>query len=170
MATVSHLDEIVDYKKKVVNLLGTSQDVVGLILNNPSIDMNSDVAYSVFDNNLYDYDYIDETATQDRCYIMVETEATTTSPAMKDVYLHVQVVVPKSMMKLDAKIFKGIKGNRKDNLIRQVDLLLNNRDDFGIGRLQLMRVYIATVPTTFTSTMLTYQVPDFGRNRSVGNR
>jgi len=169
MAGVSHLDEIIDYKKKIINLLGMSQKVVGLLLDNPDIDMTSSAAYDVFTNNLFDYDYVDSTATEAKSYIMVEVETVATSPTMKDVYTHVQIVVPKTTMKLNTTIFRGIKGNRKDNLARQVDLLLNNSDDFCIGKLQLSKVLLATVPETFTSTMLTYIVPDFGRNRKLGN-
>ena len=73
-------------------------------------------------------------------------------------------------MKLDTKKFKGVKGNRKDNLLRQIDLLLNNSDEFGIGRLSLQSVNVASVPKPYTSSMLTYSTSDFSRNRKVGNQ
>lgn len=169
MAGISHLDEIIDYKKKVINLLGTSQDVVELLADIPDIDMNSDEAYEVFDDNLYDYDYIDETIQEYKSYVMVEAETVYSSPTVKDVRLYVQIVVPKGDMKLDVRRFRGVKGNRKDNLARRIDLLLNNKDSFGIGRLVLRKVVQAPVPEKYTSTLLVYEIPNFARNRSLGN-
>ena len=169
MAGKSHLDELIDYKEKVIDLLGQSKAIVGLILDNPNIDMESDAAYAVFDNNLFNYDYVDSTVQIAEPYIMVETRSESTSPTMKDVYLLIQIVCPKLKMKLDGKIFKGVKGNRCDNLVRQIDLLLNNSKGFGIGRLELLDVDPASVPSKYSSKLITYKVPDFARDRSLGN-
>ena len=169
MAGVSHIDEIIDYKRKVINALGHSQAVVGLILDDPNIDMGSDTAYSVYDDNLFDYNYIDATQTQASALIMVEVEVPRIpTDTIKDMMLYIQTVVSKDFMQLKSN-FNGVKGNRRDNITRQVDLLLNNSRDFGIGKLKLERVVIANVPDGYTSTMLTYSVPDFARDRKLGN-
>jgi len=170
MAIQTHLDEIIDYKKIIINKIGLSQAVVGLLLDNPLIDMDSDAAYDVFDNNLFDYNYVDDTQTATTPLVMVDVEIPRVpTDTVKDMYIFVQVAVPKLQMKLDGTKFKGVKGNRKDNLLRQIDLLLNNSDEFGIGCLNLESVGIAAVPDKYTSTILTYSVSDFARDRSVGN-
>jgi len=171
MAIETHLDEIIDYKKIIINKIGLSKDVVALLTDNPLIDMDSDAAYDVFDKNLYDYNYVDDTQTADTSLVMVDVEVPSVpTGTIKDLYVFVQVVVPKAQMKLDATKFKGVKGNRKDNLLRQIDLLLNNSQEFGIGKLKLESVNVASVPDKYTSTLLTYSISDFARNRKVGNQ
>lgn len=170
MAGISHLDEVIDYKGKIINLLANSKEVVGLLLSNPNIDMTSPEAYAVRDNNMYDYDYVDETLTIAKPIIMVEAEVPNmSSPTMKNISVYVQIVVPKTMMKIDGKIFKGVKGNLKDNLARQIDLILNDNNFFGIGGLNTDSLRLAVVPDTLTSTMLTYRTVNFAKNRNVGN-
>lgn len=170
MAGVSHLDEIIDYKNNVINTIASSQPIVGLILDDPNINMERDKAYSVYDNNLFDYNYVDDTQMQASALIMVEVEVPRISTdTVKDMVLYVQVVVSKDYMTLKPSIFKGIKGNRRDNIVRQVDLLLDGSRGFGIGKLKLESVVIANVPDGYTSTMLTYTVPDFARDRRLGN-
>lgn len=171
MSVETHLDEIIDYKKTIIDKIGLSQKVVGLLLDNPTIDMSSDAAYKVFDDNLFDYDYIESTQTAAIPLVMVDVEVPSIpTGTMKNMLIFVQVAVPKSQMKLDTTKFKKIKGNRKDNLLRQIDLLLNNSSGFGIGKLKLESVGVASVPSGYTSTLLTYSIPDFARNRSVGNK
>lgn len=167
MAKISHIDEIIDYKKEVIETLGRSQAVVGLILDDIDIDMESDTAYSVYDNNLFNYNYVDDTQTLASALIMVEVEIPRVpTSGIKDVILYVQIVVNKGFMQLK---YGNVKGNRRDNLARQVDLLLNNSKNFGIGKLNLESVGIAGVPDGYTSTMLTYSVPNFARDRKLGN-
>ncbi len=167
----THLDEIISYKDKIIKEIGLSKEVVGLLLDNPNINMESDEAYSVFDNNLYNYNYIDETQTSARSLIMVDIEIPAIlTGTIKDIYIYVQIAVPKETMVLDTSKFAGIKGNRKDNLLRQVDLILNNQSGFGIGKLFLQSVTVASCPSKYTSSLLTYSIPSFSRNRSVGNR
>ena len=170
MAGVSHLDEIVDFKRAIINALASSPDVVGLLLDDPNVDMESDEAYAVREENIFDYDYVDETQTTAKSYVMVEVEVPSSGGTMKDLVIYVQVVVHKSLMTLDTTKFKGVKGNRKDNLIRQIDLLLNNSREFGIGKLLPESVTLARVPVRFSSTMLTYSCPNFSIDRKLVHR
>jgi len=170
MAIKTHLDEIIKYKDTIINTIGLSKEVVALLTDNPTIDMASDEAYNVFDKNLYDYNYVDNTQTSDTPLIMVDVEIPSVpTDTIKDLYVFVQVAIPKSQMTLDGKKFVGIKGNRKDNLLRQIDLLLNNKEGLGIGCLSLEGVGVAAVPDKYTSTLLTYSVSNFARDRAVGN-
>jgi len=64
-------------------------------------------------------------------------------------------------MQLDRKVFKGVIGNRRDNLVRFIDRLLNFSDIFGIGALSLRAVRTGTLSDKFTIRELEYRVPEF---------
>jgi hypothetical protein len=64
-------------------------------------------------------------------------------------------------MELDRSIFKGVIGNRRDNIIRHIDRLLNFSDIFGIGKLSLVSVKTGNLTDKFTVRQLEYKVPDF---------
>lgn len=164
MAKSTFLDELIGYKHSVIKDIAEDQSVVGLLLNDPNIDMESDEAYDVVGNTIFDFDYVDRTVQRTDAYIMVDAEMMyPTSGTMHMWRLYVQVVCEKTYNKLDHKVFKGVRGNRRDNLARQIDLLINGRRDLGIGELQLYSVTTATVPDTFTSVLLTYEIHDFNQ-------
>jgi len=168
MAVQTHLDQLIDYKSNIIRALLNSKDVVSLIVDkaNPDIyGVDGDTASS----HMFDYDYIDDTVLEAGAFVMVDCDMVAApTGTIKDLEVYVQVVVSKLFMELDHKKFKGVKGNRCDNLSRQIDLLLNGSRDYGIGRLQLASARTANVPAAFTSRLLTYRIPDFARDRSVG--
>lgn len=168
MANVeTHIDELIDFPAKIINAIASSQEIVGLIFDDPNIDMESDLAESVRDH-LYDYNYIDETVEEDGVLIMVDSDIVDMpNPNVASIEVYIQIVVNKHYMRLDSAKFPGVKGNRRDNITRQIDLLLRGRRDFGIGRLDLESAITASVPRKFTSKMMTYAVVDFGVNREL---
>ena len=161
------LDNLVEYPVKALHCIGADPTVVKLLTDNPDIDMESKDADEVFEKFLFDYIYVDGTTTEASAYICVEAETvkapTTTMQNMK---LYVTVICHKQFMKVDATKFKGMIGNRRDNLVRYVDKLLNGADIFGIGALTLENAHTVAAPTGFTARELTYTVPDF-RNKKV---
>lgn len=170
MAKDTYLDELIDYKDSIVKRLAQSQDVVGLLLNDPNVDMESDAAYDIVGNNIYDFDYVDKTVERDDAYIMVDAEMVSPSSGSFNKWcLYVQIVCSKKYNRLDGKLFKGLKGNRRDNLARQIDVLLNGATGFGVGRLDLYSASPAQVPDTFTSILLTYDIQEF-RHERFGDR
>ena len=80
---------------------------------------------------------------------------------MQDFKLFVTVICHKGFMELDPRKHTGVIGNRRDNLVRKIDLLLNGSDIFGIGKLSLVSVRTAPSPVGFTTRELTYKVSDF---------
>ena len=80
--------------------------------------------------------------------------------------INVNVICHKRYMKLNHKTFKGLKGNRKDNLIRHIDKLLNGTR-IGIGRLELVDVKPLNVPQNYTGLVSIYRLYDF--NRTTNN-
>jgi len=83
------------------------------------------------------------------------------TPTVKTMYLYVNIICSKTYMDLDPSLFRGYKGNRRDNIARLVNNELNNNPDFGIGDLHLISATVGSVPTGFTSRVLTYKVPTF---------
>lgn len=158
------LDELVEYPVKALFRIGTEPTVVQLLTNNPDVDMMSEEASEVFDRYLFDYGYVDGTTSEAEAYVCVEAEVgkapTSSVHYMK---LYVTVVCHKNFMYLDASKFQGLIGNRRDNLVRYIDNLLNGSDVFGIGKLTLESLKTVPSPAGFTARELTYFVPEFRR-------
>lgn len=168
MPGISHLDEIIDFKEKVLDIISKDQRVVGLILNNPNIVIGGAEAYKIFDENLFDFDYVDDTVQSSTAMIMAEIDIVEVpTSTIKIAQLYVQVVVCKTYMRLDKKIFKGVRGNRRDNLVRYIDLLLRESKEFGIKPLELQSVVSATVPSKFTSKLMTYDITAWAKDRKL---
>lgn len=167
MSNQTYLDELIEYKENVIGAIAGSQKVLALLSDDPDIEVDSEEADELIDRNIFDYDYVSETVKTSTAYIMVETEMTQpTSGTMNHWYIYVQIVVYKDYNALDKRAkFKGVKGNRRDNLAREIDLLLNGSREYGIGKLDLLHAAPASVPEEFTSTMLTYELSDTRKER-----
>lgn len=159
----THIDELVTYPAKVIQLISSDPVCVGLIIDkSPKLvtDIDFDTA---LDNNLFNYQYVDKTTDVAAAYIWVEAEIpSVTNTTIKNMTIYVTVACHKSYMKLDTSVFRGYLGNRRDNLVRYIDKLLQQSDIFGIGALKLVSVYSQeTSNGSFTGRLLTYTVPDF---------
>lgn len=160
----SFLDEVIEYPVTALHKIGTDADVVKLLTDNPDIDMDSDEADEVFDKYLYDYGYVDVTTDEAAAYICIEANLTNAaSTSFNDIKVYVTVICHKEFMNIDSTKFKGIIGNRRDNLTRYVDKVLNNSEVFGIGKLTLLTARVVSAPTGFTARELTYTVSEFKR-------
>lgn len=163
----TYLDELVEYPAKVIRKIGTDPTVISLLLNDPNVDMDSDAADDAFDKYIFDYEYVDNSAVEAGCYICVEDEMIkASSPTIQDYRLYITVVCHKEFMKLDPAKFPGMLGNRRDNVVRYVDVLIDNTDLVGIGRLTLTSVKTIAAPTGFSARELIYNVSDF-KNKGV---
>ena len=59
-------------------------------------------------------------------FVTVDVDVTDmSSGTIKDMRVYVEVLVSKTYMALTPSLFKGVKGNRRDNIVRQIDKLLN---------------------------------------------
>lgn len=156
------MDELVEYPARALHTIGTDETVAKLITNNPSIVIGSDEADAIFDKNLFDYAYVDSTNHETAAFIFAEAEVPLVANAtVKQMKLYINVVCHKQYMKLDPALFPGVVGNRRDNLVRQIDKLLNQSDMFGIGRLSLFSVRTIAGPFDFSVREITYVTPEF---------
>jgi hypothetical protein len=155
------INEVIEFKEKIVRKIESSQEIMGLIADDPDFDINSAAAENVLEKNVFDYDYMDGTTQTATAMIMTEVEIPTVpTNTIRDVVIYIQIVVSKSFMDLGPE-FKGVKGNRRDNLVSAVDKVMQEDRGFGIGPLEFKRLNIASVPDTYTSVMLTYETPNF---------
>lgn len=160
------LQDGIDYKSKVLAAITHSQEVVGLLLDDPNVDLESDETSTALANCLFDFNYIDRTVERQDAFIMVDADMTNvTSQSFNAWELYVQIVCYKEYVPLDPKKFKGVKGNRRDNLTNEVDLLLNGQRLFNVGQIELISATTAVVPDSFTSKMLTYRLIEPRRER-----
>lgn len=163
----THIDELVDYPAKVILKLANDKNCIALLKNKTSI--NEDDVDDVLLNNIFDFEYVDKTTTEAEAYIWVEADVPYISNrTIKGMAIYVTVACHKQFMKLDHKVFKGVIGNRRDNLARYIDLILNDNFDFGVGKLTLKSVKTLTSSNpNFTMRELVYQVPDFNIKEKI---
>lgn len=163
----TYLDELVNYPAQAILKLSNDKNCLALLMNKKKL--TEDDIDKALTNNIYDYEYVDKTTTQAEAYIWIEADVPSVyNKQIKGMKLYVTVACHKKFMKLDHKIFKGIKGNRRDNLVRYIDLLLNDSDLFGIGKLTLQSVKsISSSNPEFTMREMTYVVPDFNIKENI---
>lgn len=160
------LQDGIEYKSEVISRICACQPVIGLLVDDGNADIDSDEAYAATEQRLYDHNYVDGTVQLSDAFVMVDADMiAATSGTMNAWEIYVQVVCEKNHMKLDSRKFKGVKGNRLDNLTFEIDKLLNGTRMFGIGRLALQSCTTAMVPDSFASKLLTYRVEEFRRER-----
>lgn len=158
----TYLDALVEFPVKVLDRIGNDKTVVSLLTDNPDIDMDGDEANDIFGKNLFDYGYVDGTQIDSSAYICVEAEMPRISTvAMQNIVLYVTVICHKNYMKLDPKKFPGLSGNRRENLSRYVDKLLNCSNFLGIGRISLSSIRTIPTPSGFSGRELIYTIPEF---------
>ena len=157
-----NLDEIVEYQQTALREIGINENVVGLILNNPSIDMDSDEADSVFSKYLFDYEYVDSTTQEAAAFVWVEADVSSVPKStIKWLNLYVTVSCHKEYMKLNPSVFKGMSGNRRDNLCRFIESVIGGSGLFGIGDLKFTGATCVSAPPRFTARVMTFRSPDF---------
>lgn len=156
------VDQLVEYPSKVVSMLGSDKTIVELLTDNPDIVIGTDEADDVFDKCLYDYGYTDETTLEAIAYICVEAEIPRVmTETMQSIKLYVTVLCQKQYMKLDPAKFKKLLGNRRDNLTRYIDKILDKSTVFGIGELNLESIRTVPSPAGFSARELEYSISDF---------
>lgn len=158
----TYLDQIVEYPAKVILRLAENKQCTGLILNKEFNSIDENDIDIVLEKYIKDYEYIDETTQETAAFIWVELEVSSVeNKTIKGVRLYVTVSCHKNYMDLNPTTFKGIIGNRRDNLVRYIDKILNNSNLLGIGRLKLKSVRTISPINGFVAREITYEIPDF---------
>ncbi len=160
----TYLDQIVDYPSKIIAKLAQDKYCAGFILNKAFANITEEDVQNVLENHIKDYQFVDETYQESAAYIWVEIDVNKVdNRTIKDIMIHVTIVCHNNYMALTTNSFDGIVGNRRDNIVRFVDKILNNSILVGIGKLKFKSVKtIAPINGDgFTARELIYEVPDF---------
>ena len=163
MAVNTPLNEIIDYKDIAIRKMLASQDMMSLILDTPNINMESAEVYHAKERNFFDYGVNPDTIQTDTVSIFVQSSMVNRINAnFKDMSVTISIVCKVDYVKLDQNKFKGMKGNRIDNIARQIVVaLVDENQEFGIGELTLTQCRPVNVPPGYTAVELAYQVDDF---------
>lgn len=169
----THLDEMVNYPRMVLKKLYNNPEFVSLLVNIPNADINDETVEEIWEKCVFDYDYVDGIIQDPQSFCCIDTEVETRSPTIKNIYITILIGVHHNMMSLSKSGFKGIAGNRRDNLIRQLDYSLRDNGDFGIGGLELVGkvrpVTISGAGNNFACKVINYKVPNFGKEQLIIN-
>ena len=162
---LTNLDEIVDYPDAIALALSQDQTIVGLLVDDPNAEIGDN---NVLGSQIYNYNFIPDVATDSLSYITIDTVVSDAkTETVKTLKVIITVISNKTNMKLKPTIFKGVAGNRRDNLVRYTDLIVRRMDNLGIGKLQLTaRTPVAPVSigvSDYTAKQLVYEVPNFDR-------
>lgn len=158
----TYLDQLVEYPAKIIKKISEDRYCVGLLVNKKMDELTEDDYDKALESNIFDYQYVDETTQEAAAYVWVDAEVERVeNMRIKDMRIYVTVACHKAFMKLDGNKFKGMTGNRKDNIVRFLDRLLNNNSQFGIGTLKLESVKAVSPINEFTIREITYKVSDF---------
>ena len=164
----SYLDQLVEYPALAIRKICEDSTCVGLIVNKSPDDVTYEDQDRVLDKNLFDYQDVDNTVQTTEAFIWAEIDIPDVqNRTVKNCELYITVSCHKNYMKLDPSSFPGFMGNRRDNLVRYIDKLLNNACGFGIGTLKLKSIKTLTNNNGFTAREMTYEVPDFNITGNV---
>lgn len=158
----TNLDQIVDYPAKIIKLIAQDSMCCALFRNKSQSNITEDDMDAVLDENLYDYQYVDNSIQEATSCAWIEMEVNSVeNQQIKDVDIYVTVACHKELMELKTSIFKGVHGNRRDNIVRYIDNLLNGKMVVGIGELRLESMRTLAPINGFTLRELKYSIPDF---------
>ena len=166
----THLDELIEYPNKAMQKICESKECIALLLNKSINSITDDDVDKALDEFIYDYQYIDDTTSESSAFIWVEADVPSVSNKhIKNTKIYITIACSKDYMALNRKTFPGMSGNRRDNITRYIDKIMNGSDVFGIGELRLNSVVTMNSSNPkFTARQLTYVVPDFNRKEGLG--
>ena len=158
----TYLDQIIEYPGKIIMKLAGDKTIASLLVNKKSTEITEDDVDLVLDERIFDYQYIDDTADETAAYIWVEIDIPTVSNSkIKNLAIYVDIACHKKFMKLNGGNYPGLIGNRRDNLVRSIDKILNGSEFMGIGKLSLESVRTISPINNFVVREITYRIPDF---------
>jgi hypothetical protein len=160
---LTNLDEIVDYPDAIALALSQDQTVVGLLLDDPNVNLGD---ADVLGSQIYNYNFIPDTQTDSLSYITIDTVITSApTDVTKTIQIIVTVISHKDNIKLKPTIFQRVRGNRRDNLIRYADKVIRDIKNLGIGKIRFWErnpvAPMSTGSTNYTAKSLIYEVQNF---------
>ena len=165
----TNMDEIVTYPQKVLKLLSQNKTFVSLLTNIPNANIEDADVETEWDFCTNDFNYVEGIIIGTKSFCCIDTEVDVVSDEIKEVIISILIGVHKSCMSLKGLGFTGIMGNRRDNLIRELDYSLRNARDFGIGKVTLNgRISPIDIGSKeFVCKLIEYKVSNFAQSRDI---
>lgn len=158
----TYLDNIVNYPNKVIRCIAEDKLCLGLLIDKAINQVTENDAIIAMNELIKDYQFIDSLAQNYVAYIWVDTEINSSEKnTFNEVSLNITIACHRDFMNLDRLKFDGIIGNRRDNLVRYIDKLLNKSGIMGVGALKLSSIKTLAPINGLTLRKITYVVPDF---------
>lgn len=158
----TYLDQLVEYPAIIMQKISSDKYCAAFLLNKGFLEVTEDDFEKTLEENIFDYQYVDETADKTSAYVWVEIEVSRVENSrIKDIKLYVTVACHKRYMALNHKTYQGVIGNRRDNIVRYIDKLINGKSLIGIGAFQLKNVKTTSPAPNFTGRLLCYEIADF---------
>lgn len=165
----THLDEIVDYPSLIIKELEKNNNFVSLLTNSVNADMNDKEVELLWEECISDHEYIPKTVQTGRSFCCIDTIVSGISNQLKTMIITILVGVDEDMMSLKGTEFKGVRGNRRDNLVREIDYSLKcSKGIFGIGNLDLREIKPVIIDTReFACKKMIYEVTNFSKSYNI---
>lgn len=159
-----HLEELYDYKNKLVQDLCSNPDVVRLVTGNPEASVpNHDLPYT----QIFPYEFVPETVDDGQTYICLEVDIP--SVPNRTFYLpvvYVWIFTHKSRMRVQTERGGGV---LVDELSAVVDKMLNGSRYYGLGTLELDSAPHFKPVNDYLGRALIYAAKDFNRPKGRVN-
>lgn len=156
------VDGLVEIPRMIIDEIYTMPEVIRLLADNPTATLSDIEDSDGRVKYIYDYEYVDETVEEAAAFICVDAlpvDITNQTTMPWDVYIH--IICHKNFMTTNKRKFKGMRGNRRDNLALLLASKFNGSRNFGIGTLNLVRISKTSLPSHFTGRSLHFEVSDF---------
>ncbi len=126
------LSELTKWKRKIANILLNDAEFVELVSLKNDLTLP---AASLIGDNVYLYDYIDETVKDEKVLICIEIdEGDYVNPQSRMFNLHIYVAVHRNLMNFIDD--NGHGAIRRDSICERIDHLLNGRTDLGFKKIK----------------------------------
>jgi len=169
----TYMDEIPEYTDKTVRLLSQNPQVVGLLVNDPNVDIVEDEidVTKTGTKQILSYNFIPDTQKDVKTYICVNTISDSAlNEKIKSCVMSVSIYSHKQDVELDSSKFIGLIGCRFDNIARFADKAIrdNANANYGIGKIQLKQrtpMRDIVIGTDYVGKQLLYEVECFNKMR-----
>lgn len=154
-----YLEEYRQYRAIALKKLYTSQELIGLILNEAHTTINGKAL--VF-QNIFPYAFVPETTTETKTYVSMSIAVPRVrDKTYKSLSLWIYICMHTSLINTD-------RGLRYDLMAEVIDRMFNGSLDFGLGRLELRSVEdIAFQSSRYFGIALQYNAADFNRKNGI---
>lgn len=159
---MAYLEEIYQYKTKILPLLFNSSEIVDAIGNK---DIDPEATDELINNNIFPFLYIPSTQTEVKTYICFDLfipKGQVKGDLIKNVRLHFYIFSHQ-----DHNFNKGY--SRVDYIQSQIDKILNGNSKFGIDKINLEASTLLSFGSTpYRGKELVYTIPELNQDRCGG--